>query len=131
MSYICTKEFLHLKFFISFFIVFTIAIRPVLPMINYAINYDYIVKNLCEKKDVRDSTCKGKCFVSKEIEKTEKQCNSSKLVKIVSVDVFLAKEILFCSKDNGLSIQNEGLKSDYINLFSSEYFSRIFHPPLV
>jgi len=119
-----------LKFFISFFIVFTIAIRPVLPMINYAVNYDYIVKNLCEQREVKDSTCKGKCYFGKELAKTEKQSNNSQNVKISGLDVFVSNDILSFSEFKGSSKIKRNLNLDYINFHTSEYFSRIFHPPL-
>ncbi len=117
-----------MKFFISFFIVFTIAIRPVLPLINYAVNYEYIVKNLCEQKNVADSTCKGKCFVSKELVKTEKQ-TSSGTVKILVMDVFLSGEIISLI-DNNFFDHSDPMNSSYLNNHRSEYFSKIFHPPL-
>lgn len=100
-------------------------------MINYAVNYDYIVKNLCEKKLVKDSTCKGKCYFGKELAKTEKQSNNSQNIKISGLDVFVSNEILSFSEIRGILKNNKNLHSDYINFHTSEYFSRIFHPPLV
>ena len=120
-----------LKFFISIFIIFTIAIRPVLPLINYAVNYEYIVKNLCEKRNIPQSTCKGKCYVEKELAKTEKQSNSNQNIKIAGLDVFLFNEILSFSDKNQFDIPVKRSNSYYINFHSSEYLSRIFHPPLV
>lgn len=118
-----------LKFLLSIFIIFTIAIRPVLPLINYAVNYDYIVKNLCENRNVPQSTCKGKCYVGKELAKTEKQTNPQ-TIKISVIDVFLHHEILSFSNryEDELLIKNSD--SRYLNSHTSEYFSRIFHPPL-
>ncbi|KFF13924.1 hypothetical protein IW15_00275 [Chryseobacterium soli] len=118
-----------MKFLLSIFIIFTIAIRPVLPLINYAVNYDYIVKNLCENRNVPQSTCKGKCYVGKELAKTEKQTNSQ-TIKISVIDVFLHHEILsFSNQYQGEPlVKNSG--SRYLNSHTSEYFSRIFHPPL-
>ncbi|MFP3596025.1 hypothetical protein [Chryseobacterium sp. SIMBA_029] len=119
-----------MKFLLSIFIIFTIAIRPVLPLINYAVNYDYIVKNLCENRNVPQSTCKGKCYVGKELAKTEKQTNPQ-TIKISVIDVFLHHDILSFSKqyEGELLVKNSG--SGYLNSHTSEYFSRIFHPPLV
>ncbi|MCE3077131.1 hypothetical protein [Chryseobacterium gwangjuense] len=119
-----------MKFFISIFIIFTIAIRPVLPLINYAVNYDYIVKNLCENRQVPQSTCKGKCYVEKELAKTEKQSNNNQNVKITGMDFFLAHEILFVSDKDKLDPLMKNPNSDCINSHTSEFFSRIFHPPL-
>lgn len=100
-------------------------------MINYAVNYDYIVKNLCEQREVKDSTCKGKCYLGKELAKTEKQSNNSQNIKIVGLDVFISNEIISFSdfKKSNYTVKNPN--SDYINLHYSEYFSKIFHPPLV
>ena len=101
-----------------------------MPLVNYAVNYEYIVKNLCEKRDIPQSTCKGKCYVEKELAKTEKQSSNNQNIKIAGLDVFLSNEILSFSDtvQSDISIKNSDL--DYINLDTSEYFSRIFHPPL-
>ncbi|KFF27896.1 hypothetical protein [Chryseobacterium vrystaatense] len=120
-----------MRFFISIFIIFTIALRPVLPLVNYAVNYDYIVKNLCEKKDVPQSTCKGKCYVSKELAKTEKQSNNSQVIKISVLDVFVSHETLMFSDQKEMDSRSKTIYSTYTIDHNSEYFSRIFHPPLV
>ena len=44
--------------------------RPVLPFVEYAINKDYIAKNLCINKDKPKSCCKGKCYLKKQLAKT-------------------------------------------------------------
>ncbi|WP_300686619.1 hypothetical protein [Chryseobacterium sp.] len=120
-----------MRLLISIFIIFTVAIRPVLPLVNYAVNYDYIVKNLCEKRDIPQSTCKGKCYVEKELAKTEKQSNSSQTIKIAGLDVFLSNEILSFSGQPGSGLLTEIPDPSYFNSHSSEFFSRIFHPPLM
>ena len=88
------------------------------------------MKNLCENGKVLESDCKGKCFVKKELSKTEKQSNNSQNVKIAGLDVFLSHEILSFSEQSPSEIQLKNLNSDYIDSHTSEYFSRIFHPPL-
>jgi hypothetical protein len=93
-------------------------------------NYDYIVKNLCENRNIPQSTCKGKCYVAKELAKTEKQSNNNQNIKIGSVDVFLSNEILSFSAGNEFPSQLKNPTPDYNSFRTSEYFSRIFHPPL-
>jgi len=89
------------------------------------------VKNLCEKRDIPQSTCKGKCYVAKELAKTEKQSNNNQNMKIAGLDVFLSHEILSFSDKNQFDIPIKKSNSHYIDFHSSEYFSRIFHPPLI
>ncbi|WP_228400911.1 hypothetical protein [Chryseobacterium taichungense] len=119
-----------MRFFISIFIIFTIALRPVLPLINYAVNYDYIVKNLCENRNIPQSTCKGKCYVAKELAKTEKQSSNNQNIKIGSLDVFISHEILSFTAENPFSSHLKNPLPDYTRFGTSEYFSGVFHPPL-
>ncbi|CAD0223007.1 protein of unknown function [Chryseobacterium sp. JV274] len=68
--------------------------------------------------------------MEKELSKTEKQSNSSQTIKIAGLDVFISHDILsFSSLLNSESL-SEIPDSSYFNSHSSEYFSRIFHPPL-
>ncbi|CAA7387116.1 MULTISPECIES: hypothetical protein [Chryseobacterium] len=121
-----------MRFFISIFIIFTIAIRPVLPLLNYVFNYDYIVKNLCEKKNIPQSTCNGKCYLEKELAKTEKQSDSSQpTIKLLSLDVFLSNNILCFTNTISRTTLEENTIRTHIRLYSMEHFSRIFHPPLI
>ena len=114
----------------SFFIVFTIAIRPVLPLVNYVVNYDYIAKDLCENRTVENSYCKGKCYVAKEFSKTEKQNNNNQNIKIAGLDAFVSSDIFTCSNVQYFELSVKNLFSSGNRFYDSEYFSRIFHPPL-
>ena len=119
-----------MKFFISIFIIFTVAIRPVLPLVNYAVNYEYIVKNLCENRNVPQSTCKGKCYLEKELSKTEKQSNNTQNVKLAGLDSFLSHEILSFADRIRFDFEPVQVRSEYTDFHTSEYSTRIFHPPL-
>jgi len=49
----------------------------VLLWVHYEWNKSYISKVLCEKKDVPDSCCKGKCFLKKQMDKQEELPNTT------------------------------------------------------
>ncbi|WP_294313243.1 hypothetical protein [uncultured Chryseobacterium sp.] len=120
-----------MKFFISIFIIFTIALRPVLPLIDYAVNYKYIVKNLCENRNIPQSTCKGKCYLEKELSKTGKQTGSAQNIKLSGIDIFLSNEILSFSNNNNSAFQNDNRVSEYVAFHTSEYIPQVYHPPLM
>ena len=107
-----------------------IAIRPVLPLVNYAVNYEYIAKNLCENRSEPQSTCKGKCYVEKELAKTEKQTNNTAQIKISALDVFIPHENPLCLQAGILDDFNNSIDSAYPDIHLSEYSAKIFHPPL-
>ena len=52
--------------------------QPVLPIYDYFLNYDYIVNVLCVNKDKPEMHCDGKCYLKKEISKSNNFNNSSK-----------------------------------------------------
>jgi hypothetical protein len=46
-------------------------LRPVIPFIEYTVNKDYIIKNLCINRDKPKSCCEGKCHLNKELAKSD------------------------------------------------------------
>ena len=40
-----------------------VFIRPVLPVLDYALNYDYIVEELCVNRDRPELECNGRCYL--------------------------------------------------------------------
>lgn len=122
-------NFVALKHLLTIFIILTIAIRPALPLANYAFNYGYIVKNLCEKRNQTVNTCKGKCYLAKEISKTEKQTQNNE-PQSHHLDFFVIKDSV------ALEFKTSATSSlpilwVYKTSPSYDYFSDIFRPPLV
>jgi len=50
-------------------------VNPLVPYLNYAINKNYIAKNLCVKKDIPNNTCNGKCHLKKQIKQNQDNNN--------------------------------------------------------
>lgn len=44
-------------------------VRPVLPYVQYSLQKDYIVKNLCINRNNPHSCCQGKCYLNEQIKK--------------------------------------------------------------
>ncbi|UNY98196.1 hypothetical protein MQE36_14030 [Zhouia spongiae] len=47
------------------FIAITTLFKPLWPVVDYVINYEYISEVLCENKDRPELHCDGKCYLSK------------------------------------------------------------------
>lgn len=67
-------------------------IRPVLPYIEYAVNKEYIAKNLCINRADPHNCCEGKCYLEEEIKKSNDTGNDP------------------LEKDGNKKIQNEDVK---------------------
>ena len=55
------------------FLAFWMTLRPSWPLVEYLMNYDYIVNVLCENKDKPALKCNGKCYLAKMLAKEQKK----------------------------------------------------------
>lgn len=107
--------------------------KPMWPVVDYVVNYEYIVNVLCENKDKPEMQCNGKCHLSKELAKEagadEKNPFNSKTSKTEIPQIIISENIIeysFASESELVSIKNIGYKP---NLNSSLFTSKILHPP--
>ncbi|MBX9808301.1 MAG: hypothetical protein K2X95_10950, partial [Flavobacteriaceae bacterium] len=62
-NYICIVK--KILFLLAMFML----LKPVFPVIDYIVNYEYISKVLCVNKDKPKMHCNGKCHLMKELAK--------------------------------------------------------------
>ena len=46
--------------------------------VSFKINQKYIASNICEKKDIPQNACEGKCFLKKALQKENQQAQENK-----------------------------------------------------
>jgi hypothetical protein len=107
-------------------------VRPVLPMLEYIINYDYIVAELCENKARPAMHCNGKCHLKKELAKaaeSEKPLSQKKTQTSEAEVLFFQETARFVPVE--VSIIPSKNVTVYANLYSYQDGYSCFHPPLV
>jgi hypothetical protein len=106
-------------------------LKPVLPVIEYVVNYDYISKVLCVNKDKPMLHCNGKCHLMKELAKTsenEKPISDKK----IAIQEF---EVLFIEKIESFVVRplfyrtTTKITDNYSNYYSHLNSCTVFHPP--
>ena len=113
------------------FIALMMLTKPLWPVVDYAINYDYIVDNLCENRDKPEMHCNGKCYLTKQLaEETsgkEKSPFSNKSNSEIPQFIISEKlpefQFAFCAEISSVEI---GYKPTMNN---SLFTSKILHPP--
>jgi len=66
-------------FGIFFYLLYLLAmVRPLVPIMEYYANYDYIANVLCENRDKPYLECNGKCYLEKQIAKTNHNSHDHK-----------------------------------------------------
>ncbi len=125
---------LRKSFAIFFLCVYSLVLlKPLSPFVDYAINKDYIVKNLCENRKKPKLNCNGKCHLMKQLKKAsaENQTDgtTSKGSSNQEENCFHVNS-LFNFKTTVIvcSINKFYLRS-FKNMLSSKHLQDIFHPP--
>jgi hypothetical protein len=104
-----------------------------LMVIDYAVNKDYIAKNLCENRNKPTLHCNGKCQLMKKMAVEDDQSNKTTSGSSVAKTPFT--EVLFNAAFSLISLATSAsdcLYNDfYLVAIPSSFHSSIFHPPLV
>ncbi|WP_080777741.1 hypothetical protein [Chryseobacterium phocaeense] len=116
----------------SIFLTLYMAFRPLIPLVEYAVNYDYISTTLCVNKSKPELHCNGKCYLSKELAKTNGS-DSSPLNKAKNsgqkiIDTCTLPEIAVIQKADQPIPQN--LNFLYETAYSFLFLKHIFKPPV-
>jgi len=110
-----------------------VLLKPVFPVVDYLVNYDYVSKVLCVNKDKPMLHCNGKCHLMKELAKAaenEKPLNSEKksILKQETETLYCEVIAAFFSLTYLLDTSRNKV-AHYSNLYTSIASSSVFHPP--
>lgn len=118
---------------IIFIVVTFMLIKPIIPVFDYIINYDYISTQLCENIDKPQLKCNGKCHLAKELAKVsndEKPLNSNKKqTSKFEIEVLFCETILNYNSTAFLEFESNKNNSFYQDSYLLEVTTSIFHPP--
>ena len=108
-------------------------IQPAIPVLDYLVNYNYIVTELCENRDKPISTCNGKCYLEKQVKKQVNHSHDEEgltppkvdFEKIISLEArkFTYKLFEIDQIENNLFFYN--------SLIEKDFQTTLFRPPIV
>ncbi|UWX59465.1 hypothetical protein N0B40_13730 [Chryseobacterium oranimense] len=116
----------------SIFLTLYMAFRPLIPLVEYAVNYDYISTVLCINKSKPELHCNGKCYVSKELAKT----NDTDSLPLNKAKNSGQKILDICTLPEITSVQNtvrfSSLRFNFLyeTAYSFLFLKHIFKPPV-
>ena len=119
-------------FGILFYLLYLLAmIRPIIPIIEYHANYDYIASVLCENRDKPFLECNGKCYLEKQLNKINHNNHEHKsTVPQINFDDYPISpldQFAYHIKDlKAIDFNNQILP---INHNTQEYLVSVFKPP--
>ena len=103
---------------------------PLVPWLEYAVNYEFIVKNLCVQKNEEVNTCNGMCHLKENIEKQE-DANKDKKQHIPTFKTFQVEPVVIQIMAPILNYAKETnhLSRPYFIKYNYQFISEYFHPP--
>jgi len=120
-------------FGIFFYLLYLLAmVRPVMPIIEYHANYDYISSVLCENRDKPYLECNGKCYLEKQLKKINNDSHDHKsTIPQINFDDYPVSPLdQFSYEIKELKEYSIGLKS-MIQYNKQEFHIAEFKPPQV
>ncbi|MCI4444167.1 MAG: hypothetical protein JHC39_11760 [Lentimicrobium sp.] len=117
---------------ILFLLALFMLLKPVFPVIDYIVNYEYISKVLCVNKDKPKMHCNGKCHLMKELAKAsenEKPISSDKKNAAQESEVLFFEEIKSFKITSIYLDDKQKINSNYSNFYSFLNSTSLFHPP--
>lgn len=109
-------------------------LKPVIPVLEYVIFYDYIKNELCENKDKPKLECNGKCYLAKEMAKaadTPEKGNDKKHISVeISIVFYQEIEENFGFKPLFYTHKSK-ISSNYNLSYSHFETNSVFRPPIV
>lgn len=120
---------------ILFIVILSIFLKPIIPVIDYIVNYGYISNVLCENKDKPKLKCNGKCHLIKELAKAsndDKPINSDKKNNLTQeVELFYCNEIAEISFRQIYFHIKTSIGDNYANRYFHSVSCSVFHPPTI
>lgn len=122
-----------MKLLYSILFTFYMVFRPLIPMVEYAVNYKYIVNTLCVNKSKPEIHCNGKCYLSKELAKTNNDTESTPFNKAKNsgqkiLDIYILPEITELIITEKIPFFN--FSFTYETAYSFLFLQHIFKPPV-
>lgn len=114
-------------------IVFILAFRPLVPLMEYVVNYNRIVTEYCINREKPELMCNGKCYLFDALSKTSDGNSADGISQNIlkAQEIYLSAEILQITA----FYREEFKRKDLISYRQADYcfyfMDPIFHPPLV
>jgi hypothetical protein len=114
-----------------FYMLYLVAMmQPVMPLIEYNLNKEYIVSTLCENRDKPELACNGKCYLQTKIEQSEQKSHDHSIPKIdlSKYPVSLVDVINSSKKEKGKKYN----KPEFYDLVkkTNSFHTSLFKPPI-
>lgn len=113
-----------------FYMLYLVAmLQPVIPLIEYYSNKEYIASVLCENRDKPALACNGKCYLEKQLKKASNQDTHDHSIPKIDMSKYPVSQISIVEdKEIGKEFIQ---KTSFYNrkTYPQKYTTSVFKPP--
>lgn len=104
-------------------------LQPVIPLIEYYSNKEYIASVLCENRDKPALACNGKCYLEKQLKNANTQDNHDHSIPKIDLSKYPVAPIYVVREKKEIDDRVQK-KANYFQFnHSQKYTSSVFKPP--
>lgn len=122
-----------MKSVVILFVALTMLLKPLWPVADYIVNYDYIVNVLCENKDKPQLNCDGKCYLAKQFAKESEDNGNNPFeqrhIAVEQVHPISYQSLLDFECPELFCFSSKDIIGYSKILFSSPHILRLIQPP--
>ena len=106
-------------------------VKPLIPLMEYYANYDYIAQELCENKDKPLLECNGKCYLVKQIKANKPFHSHESLPPLINMDDYPLSLVTWFNYDVYRHGFIQTIESDVLLLIPQDFSKNLLKPPIV
>ena len=116
---------------VFFYLLYLLAmVRPLIPIMEYHANFNYIATVLCENKDKPSLNCNGKCYLKKQLKKINHDSHDHKsTIPQINFDDYPISPLDQFSYIIKKHYEPRSLQIAERKLATQDYIGVIFKPP--
>ncbi len=125
------KKLIFIHLFLNLYLL--VLIQPAIPILEYFVNYNYIVEELCENRDNPILTCNGKCYLEKQVKKQNNldHKHDSPIPPEVDLEKFITLKTKSFVYQVDFDVNIKKTPSFYLLLEEDTFITSILKPPIL
>ncbi|MCF6223355.1 MAG: hypothetical protein L3J34_06460 [Flavobacteriaceae bacterium] len=113
-----------------FYMLYLVAmLQPVVPLIEFYSNKEYIINVLCENRDKPALACNGKCYLEKQLKKVNNQDTHDNSIPKIDISKYPVSLISIVTEKEIVKEFIQKTSFDNRKTYPQKYYTSVFKPP--
>ncbi|PHR69274.1 MAG: hypothetical protein COA67_11135 [Lutibacter sp.] len=113
-----------------FYMLYIVAmLQPIMPLIEYNLNKEYIVSVLCENRNKPELACNGKCYLEKRLKESKSQDSHNHSIPQIDLSKYPVSLLDFTTYNTKEFKIFDSEQLHVIEFTSQDFYTSLLKPP--